>query len=264
MITTWRKFVFLTILVFVGLPGCSDKPTREAQETAESFFSAIAQQDYPRAHRFLSRSLARQTSVEGLRRFVEDSDLDQPSARSWRSAEPRGDKLTLAGSVSTGDQQAAIPVRLNLEKDGLHWKIAGLERGVEIATANGSLVLYAPSRRDSALLARQTTADFAAAISQNNLRAFWQGTADAYKNQFTAEQFEAAFAGFVREKSNLTPAARLDPQFSAAPAVTADGELTLVGQFPTRPSRVAFQYHYVRQDGSWKTSGMTISLVPQN
>jgi len=256
--------VIFSVLLSLTLLGCSDRQTLESREIAEHFFSAIAQQDYARAHRFLARPLAQQTPVETLKQFITETGLQEPDNRSWQEAQVHGDRLTLAGTVAAADQVTPIPVRLSLEKEGLHWKIAGLERGVEIASASGPVTMFAPSQEDSALLARQTTADFAKAVQANDLRGFWEGSSDAFKDQYSAEEFEAAFAAFVRDKANLLPATTIDPQFSAPPRVEANGELALIGQFPTSPSRVTFGYRYVQQGGTWKTSGLTISLVPRD
>jgi len=251
-------FVFSTLLT-----ACGDQVDRQSVETAEHFFGAIEQEDFTRAHRFLTRSLAAETSATALEKFVIQTGLGQPGTRSWEDARMQGEQISLSGKIALKDEELEVPVRLNMEKEGVHWKIAGLERGVEVETAKGKVLLYAPSLKDSALLVRQTTAAFASAVQKHSLHSFWEQSSDAFKQQYSADEFKAAFSAFIEDKTNLMPATQLDPEFSFAPVVGLDGELSLAGHFPTRPSRVNFRYSYVRQDNAWKTSGLTISLVPQ-
>ncbi len=255
-------FVFLLILS-IQLFGCSDHASQPLRNTTEQFWDAIARGDYTRAHRFLTKSLAQHTSVEGLRAFIDHVGLSKPGARTWQDAQVDGEQAKLAGSIAINGEQLEVPVRVNYLKEGMYWKIAGLERGVQVNSPQGLVTLFAPTKRDSAQLAKQTTMAFASAVSNNNLRGFWNTTADLFKQQYSADQFTSAFMGFIRDKANLSPAAKLDPEFKQAPTIGPNGELVLEGTFPTAPSRVTFQYRYVLQDGSWKTSGLTINLAPQ-
>lgn len=256
-------FIFL-IVITIAFSGCSDKKDQPLQETAERFLSAVAQGDYARAHRFLATPLSQQTSVDALQNFIELTGLSDPGARSWRDARIDGDQAHLTGSIAVVGQQKDVPVRLSYLKEEAHWKITGLERGVRVTSPSGTVTLYAPADADSVLLARQTTADFAAAIKKNDLPAFWRQMAEAFKQQHASDQFAAAFSGFVRDQTNLAPAAALTPVFTRTPTVSPNGELILEGAFPTEPSRVVFEYRYVLQGGSWTNSGLTINLLPKN
>ena len=256
-----------------GLPGvlalsfllaaCGITTNPELTEPAEQFFDAIASDDNERAHRFLANSLSARTSAQQLRNFVAQTGLGRPGDRSWQASRIDGEHAHLTGEIEVNGGADSIPVRLNFTKQGVQWKIAGLERGIRIDSPDGQILVYAPSESDSTRMAQQTTANFAAAIAQGDLSTFWSGMADVFRARFSLQDFTVAFGSFVQDRVNLAPAAKLQPAFNGPPTVNPDGELVMQGVFPSKPSQVAFEYRYVMQNGKWTTSGLTLDLVPR-
>ena len=254
------NIITLLIAVFV-LTGCSTEESL-MQESADEFFEAVNRDDFGRAHRFLTRPLAERQSVEALKQFIVGTGLSDSDSLSWSASRATDDKGSLQGRLGTGDQD--IPIRINFQKENSHWKIYGIERGVEVITAGKTVVLYAPSLEGSASLANTTTAAFSTAIRENDLQQFWKKTAEAFKQQYPSDQFSAAFGNFITDDINLEPATRLSAVFTRPPVIAPQGELVLAGLYPTSPSQVEFEYRYVSEQGDWRISGMSISLKPGN
>ncbi|MCP5353293.1 MAG: hypothetical protein H6926_08940 [Chromatiales bacterium] len=260
MLSLCRTAVLLGTMLY--LAGC-DSIESALKEPADAFFAAVAINDTALAHRYLSASLATRTSVDGLAAFLKHTGLAQARETQWSTSKIEGASGSLDGEVTVDDQSQAVPVRISLVKDDLNWKIEGLARGVRVQSESGERVLFAPSDTESARMVQNSMSAFANAVQRNDLQGFWSDMADAFRKRYTADQFKAAFGGFVRDRVNLGAAAKLAPRFSAPPTLEPDGELVTRGVFPTRPSEVAFEYRYVNEAGSWSVSGMTVSLVPQ-
>lgn len=121
-----------------------------------------------------------------------------------------------------------------------------------------------PSGSENEKIAVDTTLAFAEAVNANDLSLFRNQTTKEFKTEFSHEQFEKAFSGFIEQKINLLPVAKLKPQFHSPPFLREDGALTLKGYFPTRPSQVEFDYIFFWRDKGWKVSGISLQINPVN
>ena len=123
---------------------------------------------------------------------------------------------------------------------------------------NYSLTSEAQSRK----IVLDTTLKFAHAVQAKDLSLFRDQTTQEFQQQFSNEQFNQAFGGYIEQNINLLPVAKFRPVFSPAPFLTKDGTLILKGHFPTRPSGVYFDYSYIWRDGRWKIVGITLNVKP--
>lgn len=121
-----------------------------------------------------------------------------------------------------------------------------------------------PSNSENEKIAVDTTLAFAEAVNANDLSLFRNQTTKEFKTEFSHEQFEKAFGGFIEQKINLLPVAKLKPQFHNPPILSEDGTLTLQGYFPTRPSQIEFDYSFLWRDKDWKISGISLQINPVN
>ena len=258
-----RRSSFVLMVALVSLLSACGGPDSALTDPAEAFFDNVANDDIERAHRYLSQQLASRTPVDGLDAFLRYADLRQPGERDWKNASSEGNRGSLEGEIQVGSEEQAVPVRLNLLKEDMHWRIDGIARGVRVAVNGGQVLMFAPSESESSRMAQQTTAQFADAVRRNDLSGFWNGMAEVFRMRYTAEQFSEAMGGFVRDKVNLGAAAKLTPRFSAPPTIEPNGELVMSGVFPTRPSEVVFEYRYLNENNAWINSGISINLVPR-
>jgi len=121
-----------------------------------------------------------------------------------------------------------------------------------------------PSSSENEKIAVDTTLAFAKAVNANDLSFFRNQTTKEFKAEFSHGQFEKAFSGFIEQKINLLPVAKLKPKFHNPPFLSEDGTLTLKGYFPTRPSQVEFDYSFLWRDEGWKVSGVSLQINPVN
>ncbi len=121
-----------------------------------------------------------------------------------------------------------------------------------------------PSSSENEKIAVETTLAFAEAVNAKDLSLFRSQTTKEFKAEFSHEQFEKTFSGFIEQKINLLPAAKLKPQFRNPPFLSEDGTLTLKGYFPTRPSQIEFDYSFLWRNKSWKITGISLQINPVN
>ena len=78
----------------------------------------------------------------------------------------------------------------------------------------------------------------------------------------TPEQLARIFERLRAERIDLAPSAVITPELVEQPSIGSDGQLRLVGNFPTEPLRIEFQLVFEAVDGSWKPHGLSVSMTP--
>ena len=108
-------------------------------------------------------------------------------------------------------------------------------------------------------LIRETTADFAYSISEEDFSKMYEKTSTDFKNTYTEEQMQDFFKDFISKKRQLLPiflkANSMEPELSPAPSVRSESGLNILtvnGKYPTKPLPITFNYEYVNRGGSWK------------
>lgn len=130
------------------------------------------------------------------------------------------------------------------------------------STKPSSLQIHLPSTTVREQLVTETTLRFGRAIKAKDLSLFRDSTAEEFKQAFSREEFERAFSGFIRQNINLLAVKNYRPLFTSKPKLTTSGTLILQGYFPTKPSRVKFDYKYVWRGNTWKLSGINVVVQP--
>ena len=119
-----------------------------------------------------------------------------------------------------------------------------------------------PNAAESEQIAIETTLQFARAVNAKDLSLFRNQTTEEFKKQFSHEQFNNTFKGFIQQNINLLPIAKLKPIFHFPAALTKDKNLILSGYFPSRPSKVSFSYSYIWRSNQWKVTGIKLDVIP--
>ena len=78
----------------------------------------------------------------------------------------------------------------------------------------------------------------------------------------SAADLAQSFADLRRRNFDLFAAAILAPQFTAGPAVDANGRLRLIGFFPTSPQRINFDLTFQSVGGQWRLLALAVA-TPQ-
>jgi hypothetical protein len=116
-------------------------------------------------------------------------------------------------------------------------------------------------------LVKETTADFAAAISTGDFSKLYEKASTDFKATYTLDQTEDVFKDFVTKKSLVSPilakAIGMKPEFSPEPSIRTEKGLSILvanGKYPTKPVPTNFEYEYVKRNGSWKMLKLVVKL----
>ncbi len=117
-------------------------------------------------------------------------------------------------------------------------------------------------------LVKETTADFAAAISSGDFVNIYQKASTDFKSTYTEEQMADVFKEFVAKKSQVVPilskAVSMEPEFSPSPSIRTEKGLSILvanGKYPTKPIPTNFEYEYVKRNGQWKMLKLIVKLT---
>lgn len=254
----WKKLLgglFLVILAVIGLVFWL---TSGMSETANAFFTALKQHDYPTAERYLSADFKANTPEAALRTFVEHNHLDRVRETHWESRSMEGGQGTLKGSVIL-DNGDAIPLVMKFVKKGDAWQIYAIEKaaaGLQTIEQPSSL----PSPNEQTHLAKQTVALFANAMESRDMQRLWEGLGSPMQKQFTPADLEKAFRSIMDARVDWEGLKKLDPLFEH-PAQLENGILKMSFYYPTRPTPIEFHLEFIKEGGEWKP--IAIELGPK-
>jgi hypothetical protein len=108
-------------------------------------------------------------------------------------------------------------------------------------------------------LVRETTADFAYAISTEDFSKVHEKASSDLQSQYSADQMKDVFKTEIRNKKRLLPVlaklVSLTPTYSPDPYIrTEQGTPILVvnGTYDVKPTKLSFEYEYVKRNGRFK------------
>ena len=86
--------------------------------------------------------------------------------------------------------------------------------------------------------------------------------APEFRAQSNTDKLAESFESFRALKIDLMPTAVISPEFAQPPGFDQNGNLRLVGTFPTKPLQVRFDLAYKQIAGQWRQTGLAVSAVP--
>lgn len=124
-----------------------------------------------------------------------------------------------------------------------------------------------PDDRLLMAVVKETTADFAYAISTEDFAKMYEKSSEDFKNTYTEEQMEEFFADFMKNKRQLLPIlaklVKSDPEFDGEPYIRKQNGLSILvvnGKYETKPVPLTFNYEYVKRGGQWKMLVLKVFL----
>lgn len=124
-----------------------------------------------------------------------------------------------------------------------------------------------PNDSDMEALVRETTSDFALAITIEDFTLIHGKASSDFQGSYTADEMKNAFSSFISQKSRVLPSltntVAVKPRFSPSPGFRYENGtaiLTAKGEFPSKPLTVKFEYEYVFRDGEWKMLKLVIRM----
>ncbi len=116
-------------------------------------------------------------------------------------------------------------------------------------------------------LVKNTTAQFAEAVNSGDFSVIRRNASPDFQSTYTADEMKTAFKSFTDNRSDVVPilqeADGLKPDFSREPSMRTEKSLDIlmvIGNFPTKPENVRFDYEYVMRDGEWKLLKLIINI----
>lgn len=234
--------------------------TSGLSDTADSFFKAIRSKKYQEAYSFLSSDFKASASYDDFVAFLNRNALLTYRDASWSSRSASGNKGELDGTITT-ETGGIIPLKLSLVKEDGAWKIYAIQKVKSGILSDESLGMT-PSGPEQVALVRRSMRMFAEAVMAKDFSDFHRHVSQLWQRQITAEQFNHVFKGFIDADLDLLFLDNHMPVFEESPEVDQNGVLTIKGYYPTKPSRVIFEYGYIREGTDWKLIKTNINIKP--
>lgn len=117
-------------------------------------------------------------------------------------------------------------------------------------------------------LVKETTADFALAISTEDFSDLYEKASTDFKQTYTLDQTKNVFKDFIDKKRLISPilakAIAMDPEYSPQPSIRTEKGLSILvttGKYDTKPVPTRFEYEYVKRGGEWKMLKLVVKLT---
>lgn len=171
---------------------------------------------------------------------------------------PKGDRMKLDGVVFTKGDGSGVTG----DKDTSSKKDSD-DRTDSDKRSSGDM----PADSEVNALVKNTTADFADAVENEDFSDFMANTSTEFQAQFTPDRMSQVFSTFLEKKEAAVPilrnAVNSQPQYSPPPKIeTKQGKQVLVanGKLPAGNYTVNFEYEYVQNGSDWKLIKIQIKL----
>jgi hypothetical protein len=145
--------------------------------------------------------------------------------------------------------------------EGGEWKLLGINVNLRAAADANAEKPRPPADAELRKLVRQTLLDFNEAVQAKDFAAFHARASTPLRQQITPDKLREAFQAFIDRKVNIAPVKDVEAKFAGPPKVDGDGVMTVKGEYPTRPTRTAFQLKYYQEKGEWKVLGVNVDTT---
>ncbi len=242
-------FLGIAILVFIVAYATSG-----IVSSADGFFTEVANENYVKAHGFLSKSLQKDVSVEQLRTMSEQNNWTEYESVFWNSRAVNNGTGELDGNMTT-KTGGKVPVSLRFVRENSAWKIAFFEEvGFGELTVNDI-----PKKEEAIKLVDEWTTEFGEAVSANDFSEFREKTSREFQASVSLDEFSSAFSQFLEQNLDLKWIGGQQPVIDPEPSITADGFLRLQGYYPVQP-KVVFDYEFLRRVDNWELVAVNLNV----
>ena len=109
-------------------------------------------------------------------------------------------------------------------------------------------------------LVKESMRMFSLSVNAKNFSEFHKSISRLWQREVTVSRLNQAFKPFMDNNINLLPLDNITPVFDVTPSVDDRGVLTIKGYYPTKPSRVTFEFGYVYEGASWKLARTKVNI----
>ena len=156
---------------------------------------------------------------------------------------------------------------------GKNFDLANIAKNANVASTSDSNdtddeSAELPDDRLLKALVKETTADFAQAVSTEDFSKIYEKSSTDFQTTYTEQEMKDTFKPFIQKKKQVLPilakAVGTDPEYSPVPSIRTESGLSILvteGKFATKPIPLTFEYEYVKRGGQWKLLKLVIKLV---
>jgi hypothetical protein len=230
--------------------------TNPAAKAADKFLDLVGHGQMEQAYNEAAPLFRQRQALGAFRIAARRFGMDRYKSASWNSREIKGDRTILKGTIELRDG-SKLPAQVGLVKIGDTWRVYGMTFPAGGISGGGM-----PPRGELEAIVMRSLLDFNAAVKGRDFAAFHAKLAYAMRKKYTAEQIQGAFHNFIVQGVDIAGIQGLKPQFDPEPKLNDTGTLTVKGSYPTRPSVVQFDLHYVREGGEWRLISINVRVKP--
>lgn len=252
------KIIIGVVVVILLVIGAVFYFTAGMEETADSFFKSIKNQDIAAARGYLSEDFKASTDETALKEFLSKGALLNFKKASWSNRQISGGRGELDGEVIT-ESGGAVPLKLLFVKENDKWKIYSIQKptaGLQTVQAAPTV----PAKTDQHSLVKRSMHDFAVSVKNKSMVHFRSTVSQLWQKQFTIEKFEEAFGKVYTFGVDFTILDGVEPIIEPVAALGEHGELILKGYFPTKPNQVYFEQKFIHEGVDWKLYGFKFDI----
>ncbi len=247
----------LLVIIAVGI-GTVFFLTRGLAEQADLFLRAAATGDVDSAFVITSSDFRATTSKGDLARFFKENHLDEYLSSSWSSRQIEAGSGQISGTVKTA--KGSSRYTLSFIKEEGEWKLLSIRKPTAGLIQGDAQAAQMPSEAEQVALVAESMSQFADAVEHKSMVGFRNYISNLWRNQYTVEALDEAYAPFYRIAPNLHSLDRVPPQFDKPTFIDKNGVLEIEGHYPGQQARVNFGFSYIFEGTKWKMLGLQISV----
>ena len=267
----------LAAFTMAGLARAADRPTlppegelkKMATAAVLDFNEGIRTKDFTKFHAAASTPFRQQVPPDKMRKAFNEFIEKKVDLSRVKGVEPTFDRepavvqegrvLELVGHYETPPVNPHFSLKFYREAG--EWKLLGINVDLRAAADPNAERPSPPADAELKKLVRQTLLDFNDAVQLKDFAAFHARASAPLRQQITPEKLREAFQSFIDRKVNIAAVKDLEPKLAGPPKVDGEGVLTVKGEYPTRPTRTAFQLKYFQEKGEWRVLGVSVDTT---
>ena len=231
--------------------------TQPVVDASQQFLDLLGQGKITEAYASSADGFRTQQSETSFADAVKQLGLTDFSTVTWQNRQIVNQEGMAEGNVTTRKGETK-PIAIRLVQEKGKWAVVGLRYGgVDMATFKTSTTV--PAQADLERMVADALLSFNQAIKARDFAAFYDKLSDLWKNETTAEGLQKVFQDFIDKDIDISGIKSVKPKITMA-GMSNESFLSIAGYYPTKPSQVRFELKHVNENGSWKLTGISVSV----
>ena len=271
-----KKYLSLARVLAVALllVACNARPIPVPRSAATDFLQKIGESRFQDAYGSTTFAFQAQTNFRNFQATARELGLSTGTVScKWLNEVRRDRDVRLTGEVMSAKGTATL-VSLTMIHERGAWRVFALRTPRESGNKeedrfslvgkgfsfNSSANPEVPSPKILNSLTLNSLTLFNNAIQQRSFGEFYSKVSHEWQNHLTTSQLKRAFQPFIDSNVNLSEIQKLQPVYDTPPEITAEGILSLVGHYDTKPYRSSFSLRFIYEFPYWKIYGIEVHI----